>query len=426
MSYISSNGYGLNPYNPQSAGQDARRQDSYQTSITGISQHHNHNHAYSSLNAQGSQYQQSYAPTSTATDRSTSNTFTSKDRNLPSSGQNQDGGDSFGYTTSRSTGDTGALGSLAYASSLNHDPRNLPAPNENVLLQQIIDYNRTRVGQDYSTSASYRSSTSSGYQYKRPNSYGAVEQRAEQAPKGHRSGQHSPTHSQPRYNTSTVALGNETHSPKATPSYRTSQAKTQKYTAVNDERRSNQPHLHHILRPTSGQIHHFPQRSPDTQASQSPLIPTYRSNKPACSGSGSEQHDSQMVYDHTTKQDSQLHSADHKSSHQEHPNQNSQELLTVDPSQVFNHVAYQRRQAAAAAEAAVAAKKARAEAVEAAATLRQVSKEAGSRNRVDDSSKEAEIAAEMRMMIEKMREVKKVYTIYTIVVLQILYMLMPF
>ncbi|KAL8716838.1 MAG: hypothetical protein Q9225_005864 [Loekoesia sp. 1 TL-2023] len=91
---------------------------------------------------------------------------------------------------------------------------------------------------------------------------------------------------------------------------------------------------------------------------------------------------------------------------------------TVNPSHVFNHQEYQRRQAAAASEAAAkkAAEEERArkaveaeenrKATEAAAALKRVSESQNGALRDTELSKEEQMAAEMRNMIEKMRDYK--------------------
>ena len=89
------------------------------------------------------------------------------------------------------------------------------------------------------------------------------------------------------------------------------------------------------------------------------------------------------------------------------------QYTTVDPSQVFNHVEYSRRQAAAAAEVA-ATKKAveEAEAVRRAATQTKLPQVNGNPDVVSapgtepDSATKDQMELEMKQMIEKMRDYK--------------------
>ncbi len=78
----------------------------------------------------------------------------------------------------------------------------------------------------------------------------------------------------------------------------------------------------------------------------------------------------------------------------------------VDPSQVFNHIEYSRRQAAAATEAA-AVKKAAEDAEAARISATQPKSDTPQANETEpDSVKKAQIEMEMRQMIEKMRDYK--------------------
>lgn len=82
------------------------------------------------------------------------------------------------------------------------------------------------------------------------------------------------------------------------------------------------------------------------------------------------------------------------------------QYTTVDPSQVFNHEEYSRRQNAAAAEAAAIKKAAEeAEAARIAATLPKppITQANGTE---PDSAKKDQIELEMKQMIEKMRDYK--------------------
>lgn len=82
------------------------------------------------------------------------------------------------------------------------------------------------------------------------------------------------------------------------------------------------------------------------------------------------------------------------------------EYTTVDPSQVFNHIEYSRRQAAAAAEAA-AVKKATEEAEAARIASTQLKPALQQANGIEpESAKKDQMELEMKQMIEKMRDYK--------------------
>ena len=82
------------------------------------------------------------------------------------------------------------------------------------------------------------------------------------------------------------------------------------------------------------------------------------------------------------------------------------QYTTVDPSQVFNHIEYSRRQAAAATEAA-AVKKAAEDAEAARISATQSKPNTPQANGTEpDSVKKAQIEMEMKQMIEKMRDYK--------------------
>ena len=92
-------------------------------------------------------------------------------------------------------------------------------------------------------------------------------------------------------------------------------------------------------------------------------------------------------------------------------NNETQNPTTVDPNQIFNHYEYQKRQAAIAAEAEAAKKRAAEEAeearkkTEAAKQIQQLSQANGANGTSEEARKE-EMEAEMRLMLEKMREYK--------------------
>ncbi|KAL9611590.1 MAG: hypothetical protein Q9167_003779 [Letrouitia subvulpina] len=426
MSY--NNRFGYSPYFHQSSGQDARGQESYQNSETGTSQYQNQD--YQSLSYQSNQHQTPYRPTVTSTDRSTSY-ITSRDGDLSTGGQAQGKKGNHDYSTSRPPVDTTALGNLAYASSLSHESRSPLTPSDNPSLQQIINFNRSRTNQTYSSHPTYDPGTVNGYQQQQPGSYRATSSSEDQT----RARSNSQFHQ-----TSNINSPNRIQSEKPQLSYQNTL----------DDRRSSQPYYFQAPRPSSGQSHYVSSSRPNNPASHSPLTQPYQpvnsingNSNNSIQSMASQQHARPLQQPHTLNQNAlqsnsqprELNGWKHeiqpttqpaalgRSSNSQSPQPSQREPqqgsttdnqtpTTVDPSQVFNHYEYQRRQAAAAA--AVAAKQTKEakqatearQTAEAAAALKYVSNASVQKNNAAEPSKEVEMAAEMRMMIEKMREYK--------------------
>ncbi|KAI4161938.1 MAG: hypothetical protein LQ342_004386 [Letrouitia transgressa] len=428
MSYNKfNNGFSYySPYFHQSNGQDTRGQGPYQNSEAGPSQYQNQ--GYPSLNYQNNQHQTSYRPPVTPAGRSASY-INSRDGDLSTGDQVQESKGNYNYSTSRPPVDTTALGNLAYASSLSHEARSPPTPSDNPSLQQIINFNRSRTSQVYSSHSSYEPGTGNSYQQQQSGSYRTTGSPENQTGKGSNSQlpQTSNINSHNRLQSEPQISHQNTHG----------------------DRRSSQPYYFQAPRPSSGQSHGEPQSRPNNQASHPPLKQPYQ---PANSVNGSPNNSSQgFSSQQYARPPQQPHASNQnvlqpssqsteingwkdetqpvtqpaalgggsnsqspqtfRREPQEDSATDNQAPTTVDPSQVFNHYEYQRRHAAAAAVAAKQTKEAKQatearQTAEAAAALNYVSNAGAPKSSAAESNKEAEIAAEMRMMIEKMREYK--------------------
>ncbi|KAL9044100.1 MAG: hypothetical protein Q9214_002741 [Letrouitia sp. 1 TL-2023] len=424
MSY--NNEFGYSPYFHQSNGQDNRGQGSYQNSEAGPSQYQNQ--GYPSLNYQSNQHQTPRRPTVTSADRSASY-ITSRDGDLSTGGQAQESKGNYNYSTSRPSVDTTALGNLAYASSLSYEARSPPTPSDTPSLQQIINFNRSQTNQVYSSHSTYEPGTGNSYQQQQSGNYRATGSPEDQI-RARSNGQLPQT--------SNINSHNPLQSEKPQTCYQN----------THGDRRSSQPYYFQAPRPSSGQSHRVSQPRPNNQASHSPLTQPYQpansingSPNKSTQGISSQQYARPLHQSHASNQNplqpnsqstetngwkDETQPATQPAALGGGPNSQSpktfrgepqqdsatdnQAPTTVDPSQVFNHYEYQRRQAAAAVAAkqtkeAKQATEAR-QTAEAAAALNYVSNASAQKSSAAESSKEAEIAAEMRTMIEKMREYK--------------------
>lgn len=409
--------------------------------------------------------QQAYAPTA---DQSTTSHARYGDGTSATNQQDSRGG--YGYTP-RSSIDTTALGNLAHASSLGQDSHHARGPRDSSSLQQLINYNRSQQSQTYDGSLAYGTSNSSyGYGQQLSDSREIASStrddysRSQYQPQNQ--GQSSAAHQYSQYAT-TAGYGSPTTA--YTTSSEASQpsiAQSSYQTSGEDQRHKAQQYYSQPVRPTSGQSYRTTDQSSrfSPQASQSPTLSTHRATtassnlsipkaystqRPAYGHNPSSQQPpyaesrlSNLAGQTADKRHSSSASTASKPSDQHpssstldselpqqspvvRPNSETQKSLeeqipkTVDPSHVFNHYEYQRRQtAAAAAEAERRRKVAEAEetrkATEAAAALKRVSESqvqqlpdsASSIPASASKEKEEQMAAEMRMMIEKMRDYK--------------------
>lgn len=448
MSY--SNGYNYSPYYQSNGnGNDGRGQNSYQSSASTTGRYQSS--GYGTSNTQSGQQQPTpanayasqqspYTPTTASTDRSTAS-YSSYGESGSTSQYQSLGRGGYGYPPSSSAANT-ALGNLAHASSLEQDSRNYTGPRDNRSLQQLIDYNRSQNRHTNSVSPLYGTSTSTNVSYGHQRSdSGAGDSGVSHTRDSAISDRRASTSSQqPQYattagySTPTAARSSTQNHPQSTT------ASYSSYQPIN-QGQPQSTYYPQPTRPASGQsshgrnsdTHQTATRSPTYSASQAPTAPTsYSSNQNAHTTSRpGQQHASSQQPQLSNRQNANSpaqRSISRNSLPAPNTNQNIQRAnpaaatsptsispevqapTTVDPSHVFNHQEFQRRQAEAAAKKAAeeqARKAAEAEetrkASEAAAALKQVSE---SRSSNAETSREEQMAAEMRQMIEKMRDYK--------------------
>ncbi|KAL8651284.1 MAG: hypothetical protein Q9210_003345 [Variospora velana] len=438
MSY---NDYNYSPYY-QPTCNDGRGQNSYQNSASTNGRYQSSSYgASNSSNAQQQpssahsylpqQPQPSYTPTTTAADRSAVSYSNYGDSPGTSQYQNVRGG----YSYSDEPAGTTPLSNLAHASSLESSSRNGPGTRDNRSLQQIIDYNRAQNPHRNSASPLYQSGNPSvDYSQQRSESRGAASSgsyTADSAATDRRittSSQYSQFATAPGYNAPTAAYTATTQD-TGNPSYSSYQP--------NQEQRQS-TYYAQPARPASGQSYHARDAQRNGRATQSPTVPlnptptatstSYLEQKTPTTSYRSEQTSSHQrtVADRRRSPESPAQVTGNRSTLPPSTVTGTQRLIppltdttnrqasrtpispeeptptTVDPSHVFNHQEYQRRQAAAA-EGVRAKKAAEAEeeirkATEAAAALKRVSE--------SHSAEPEQMAAEMRQMIEKMRDYK--------------------
>ncbi|KAL8695555.1 MAG: hypothetical protein Q9224_003358 [Gallowayella concinna] len=386
----------------------------------------------------------------------------------PPMSNQQDPRASYGHTR-RSSVDTTALGNLAHASSLGQDSRHTSGARDSSSLQQLINYNRSQQSTVYDASLPYGTgNTNYGYGQQLSDSReSASSTRDPYSRNQYQTSSQNPTPTAQQY--SQYATAASYNSP--TPAYAATSEAYQpvtthtSYQTSEDQRQKAQQYYPQPVRSTSGQDYRATGQTShySPQASQSPTLSTNRataasSNLPVPSPyhtqrpiNGSATPSQQSPYTASGPSTSAEQSVDKRysasastaprtsaqqpssSRRESGPSQQSPILRTgsqthkpldeqipktVDPSHVFNHYEYQRRQAAAAAEIERARKVAEAEetrkATEAAAALKRVSESHVEQNPNGPTSnsvsvgkeKEEQMAAEMRLMIEKMRDYK--------------------
>ena len=433
MSYNS--GYNqYSPYFQQTPGQTS--QDS-----TGSGQQYQ-SHGFSTFSHHQYQQHQPYSSAVTSADRQTPSNSIQRYPEPSGAAQYQDSRGSYGYSsnelgTSRPAVDTTALGSLAYASSLGQNSRN------NSSLQQIIDYNRQQARESYSHSPTYNTgvstSTSGPYDHQQSDSRGPIGRKDDLA-------QRNQIQDHSRYNSghhvSTPTYKNLSQVPKAPQATQLPQIQTREPSNENGKNSQQEYYSQQPPRPASGQNQRQqpPNQSPTALSSYRTTAPTnqlatQKSNHtkgPAIPATSKSDQDKSKQKPYTSQEairqpsaieqsprqsapnnastttESQSHDRQYSSGHHGlpplNPNDTSQQSLihnespmTVNPNQVFNQVEYQRRQAAAAKEKEEAAKAAKA--IVAPARL-------SDGQQVESAGKEQQMAEEMRLMIEKMREYK--------------------
>ncbi|KAL8821390.1 MAG: hypothetical protein Q9223_000539 [Gallowayella weberi] len=383
----------------------------------------------------------------------------------------QDRGSGYGHTP-RSSVDTTALGNLAHASSLGQDSRHTPGARDSSSLQQLINYNRSQQSTGYDTSLPYGTgSTNYGYGQQLSDSRESASSMRDPYSRNqyqHSSQNHTPIAQQysqyasaASYSTPTPAYAATSEAPQPVSTHNS-------YQTSEDQRQKAQQYYSQPVRSTSGQDYcaasqtsHYP-----PQASQSPTLSTNRTNatspnlpvpnpyppqrlmngnttssqqspyaesgpsslaeqptdrRHSLSASNGRRNSAQQSNSSRRESGSSRQSPVLRTGTQPQKPLDEQIPKTVDPSHVFNHYEYQRRQTAAAATAAEAERARKAaeaeetrKATEAAAALKRVSEshvEQNSAGRTSTSvsaakEKEEQMAAEMRLMIEKMRDYK--------------------
>ena len=438
MSY--NGGYNYSPYFQPTAGQHEQGQHAYQNTTNSGGQFPSQLYSsgahttpqQSSIPGPQSFYSQPVPPA----DRPSASYARLND--VPNASQYKDSRGGYGYAP-RSSVDTTALGNLAHASTLGQESRTpTGAARDNASLQQIIDYNRARNSQGSAGSIAYDSSNT-GYVYSHertgsrdtanPNSSHPNDRRTQ-----------TPTHYQQTQFTTTAGYSNSTPAPVATQGASQSAVRTQ-YQQNSDQQRqkTQQQQYSQPTRPTSGGSHRSSigahGQNTSHQASQSPTVPTYRTpaaNAGTYANASTTSRSEQSRYVQGSQPNQQTsaspapvqsnrnyyatpigpQSSNTQDSSSSVRSQQTSEALTtvspeeqgpktVDPSHVFNHYEYQRRQAAKKAAEAEEIKKA----AEAATALKRVSDHSATLS-PETQSREEQMAAEMRQMIEKMRDYK--------------------
>ncbi len=429
------------PYYQQSASQDARPQ--YTEQLRGNEGYQTN--SYQPLSAyQSSQAQQSSPAQST----NPGTAYNETGYGGGALGGRQD--TRAGYSDRLSSVDTTALGNLAYASSLGRD---------NTELQQSMGYNRAHNTAGYSDSPSYGINSGNSIQYgtdhqTTDNNYPTATSREGVRA---RSAISSPLHGypadsgSPRYQPQHIKPGAAVQAQAQYSGTQFPQSSSESYQASQYSNHS---------RPSSGQAVHRPttttgsqgvsptvapaqdirlssdgnfRRASTSARSEKPRVPTPQQQPYARTATGPQvgkhtqnpqskqvasssaplkpaQNGTQMSSKKASTQSSNNIRNSTESQTYDHTSQkstptNPQFPTTVDPSQVFNDAEYQRRQAAAAAEAEATKKKAE----DARATTLHKETSSGipqSAPSDADIAKKEQIELEMKQMIEKMRDYK--------------------
>ena len=295
-----------------------------------------------------------------------------------------------------------ALGNLAYASSLGRDG----------LAKQVAN-NRQQSTSNYGTASPYGINTASLAQ-NRP----VDERRESNSSKEGTNPRAQQATASPSFDYSANNAAYQGPSPAG--STQTPKRYPQAHPASEQQRSSlySQP-----PRPTSGQAIQQPSSRPDSQSALPATTPATQSiaNQPRSRNGRGDTRGTTLPRVQTPQQSSNRPSSAQKPGSTVDANRQASksatpvesQYTTVDPSQVFNHVEYSRRQAAAAAEVAAAKKVVEAtEAARFAATQKklpqadEISKAASAPGSEPDSAKKDQMELEMKQMIEKMRDYK--------------------
>ena len=433
--YNNSNSY--SPYFQQNTGQNGRGQ--YQEQAVNTSAYQSHSYQPLSAYQSHQQHTQSSTPQSVSASTYGNHDYRNVNTSAGTSAQDSRGG----YPNSGRSVDTSALGDLAYASSLGRG---------NPSLRQMIDHNRTQ------NTASYGNSNSYGMSSAAPLQYGTGNGRADS--RGSSREEHTASTQQatsgPSYShTSSNASSGHQGQPTGARVYGQGQAQ---HTSSQGSRASAlNKYTSQPPRPTSGQAVQHPHPRASSQSLQSPTI---RANQAVSNqqrrGSGVVRGSEQTRVQSPLQQVHQNSAVPNQASHAQEasaanrsqsdaqrsltaasygqigPSKNTQQPpavangessrtstplssqypATVDPSQVFNHHAYSRRQAEAETERKKVAEAAQAVAQSKATTTKETNG-TGSASAVAlsieldaETAKKNQMELEMKQMIEKMREYK--------------------
>lgn len=338
-------------------------------------------------------------------------------------------------SSARTSGDTSALGNLAYASTLRQNPGDP--------IQRVADFNKQHAiydqakeqGQDQGIQRSDRQGGTNGMHpqnvstqshpsypaYTHPNQYNPY------GAGGYGASYQNPAypHSQPaRPDTNATRRTSQAAPPSRPASGQSSHVANQHRQTTHSPRPNNptsteQPPSTYraadtvpgvqVMRPSNAQVH----ARVDSNSNSRGVDQTHRGNT-----ASSVVHHRETAPPVTQQPSSRLQStqlpsiANVRNTQNTSPVNANQNPTTVDPNQIFNHYEYQKRQAAVTAEAEAAKKKA-AEAeeerkrTEAAKQIQQISQAYGLNGMNDEEArKKEEMEAEMKLMLEKMREYK--------------------
>lgn len=402
MSYNGYNGY--SPYYSHSQQRapksETRNQYPYQSSPA----QNTYQPQYPNTNAQ---YPSSASPTYPSTQYNEPSRFSGAETSGSAAYHNSS--TNYGYSAPRPAENITGLGSLAYASSLRQDQ---PSQAENSSLQRVADYNKS------SSYTDSQRSDSRGSTGKYPVSTAPASHVDTHHSYQNYANQQQTTHSANWSQFPSVNPSRTNQKPPSRPSSVQNTHVTQANSSVNQ---SPDPTSTSAYKPPTAisQRSQTPAAQPPrpasthtSWASQNGHPPAaYSANRasPAASQAGRSQRDQTG---NNTASLPPVNGSAHQSEISP-PHTASQNPTTIDPNKVFNEYEYQRRQSAIAAEAKAAkaakdkaaleadARKRQAEQAEA----RQKQAEQAATAQKDESVKE-QMEAEMKLMLEKMRDYK--------------------
>ena len=403
MSYNGYNGY--SPYFNQQRASDGRSQFTYQYAAN----QHPYQRPYSEAN--GQQQPQSLAQ-STSVNAYKDPTRYSGVENAGTGAYNDSRAD-YSYAEARSPENTTALGNLAYASSLRRDRNG--ANQERESLQKVADYDRATATTNH---PDYQRSDSRGAGVNYPN--------YPPASTSERYDQYQ-NYGVQHYSQPVIQTQNNTYKPPSRPSSGQNISARSQANATS----AQPPRVTSASGYRSPTSHQTQTQSSNTQQSRHPSSTNHNGSSQAGTYdrqrriSQSQEHTAQPTSSRIDRSDSiheQVHANVDRSDGDRLPSVNGSAKVqgqpekaplnptTIDPNKVFNQYEYQKRQEAIAAEAKAAKEKA---ALEAEAQRKQaeqrvatVAQGSALSQDNDDSSMKTQMEAEMKLMLEKMRDYK--------------------